>query len=231
MSISNRYKQYLINLLKLISIEVGAILLTFIFSLLVVILIVRRIILLKTEWFDEKVFAFLKTQVSDNATAFMNGITMLGSHYFLIPAFLILILHSFFIKKDKWLGIRIAAISITSVLLMLFLKNIFNRPRPLIPLLSEAGGLSFPSGHAFMSFSFFGLLIYIIYKEMKSDWKYGLIILIACIVLLIGLSRIYLRVHYASDVIAGLCMGFMWIVISLTVIHFMEKQKSKLPAV
>lgn len=231
MSVSNRYKQYLLNLLKLISIEVGAILLAFIFSLLVVILIVRRIILLKTEWFDERVFSFLKNQVSDNATAFMNGITILGSHYFLIPAFLILILHSFFIKKDKWLGIKIAAISITSVLLMLFLKNIFNRPRPLIPLLSEAGGLSFPSGHAFMSFSFFGLLIYIIYKEIKSAWKYLLIILIACIVLLIGLSRIYLRVHYASDVIAGLCMGFMWIVISLTVIHFMEKQKSKLPAV
>ena len=231
MSVSNRYKQYLLNLLKLISIEVGAILLAFIFSLLVVILIVRRIILLKTEWFDERVFSFLKNQVSDNATAFMNGITILGSHYFLIPAFLILILHSFFIKKDKWLGIKIAAISITSVLLMLFLKNIFNRPRPLIPLLSEAGGLSFPSGHAFMSFSFFGLLIYIIYKEIKSAWKYLLIILIACIVLLIGLSRIYLRVHYASDVIAGLCMGFMWIVISLTVIHFMEKQKSNLPAV
>lgn len=231
MSVSNRYKQYLLNLLKLISLEVGAILLAFIFSLLVVILIVRRIILLKTEWFDERVFSFLKNQVSDNATAFMNGITILGSHYFLIPAFLILILHSFFIKKDKWLGIKIAAISITSVLLMLFLKNIFNRPRPLIPLLSEAGGLSFPSGHAFMSFSFFGLLIYIIYKEIKSAWKYLLIILISCIVLLIGLSRIYLRVHYASDVIAGLCMGFMWIVISLTVIHFMEKQKSNLPAV
>ena len=231
MSVSNRYKQYLLNLIKLISIEVGAILLAFIFSLLVVILIVRRIILLKTEWFDERVFSFLKNQVSDDATAFMNGITILGSHYFLIPAFLILILHSFFIKKDKWLGIKIAAISITSVLLMLFLKNIFNRPRPLIPLLSEAGGLSFPSGHAFMSFSFFGLLIYIVYKEIKSAWKYLLIILIACIVLLIGLSRIYLRVHYASDVIAGLCMGFMWIVISLTVIHFMEKQKSKLPAV
>ena len=231
MSVSNRYKQYLLNLIKLISIEVGAILLAFIFSLLVVIFIVRRIILLKTEWFDERVFSFLKNQVSDDATAFMNGITILGSHYFLIPAFLILILHSFFIKKDKWLGIKIAAISITSVLLMLFLKNIFNRPRPLIPLLSEAGGLSFPSGHAFMSFSFFGLLIYIVYKEIKSAWKYLLIILIACIVLLIGLSRIYLRVHYASDVIAGLCMGFMWIVISLTVIHFMEKQKSKLPAV
>jgi undecaprenyl-diphosphatase len=98
--------------------------------------------------------------------------------------------------------------------------------------LNEARGLSFPSGHAFMSFSFFGLLIYIIYEEMKNVWlKWSLIFLICCLILSIGLSRIYLRVHYASDVIAGLCMGFIWIVISLSIIHMLEKQKSKLPVV
>ena len=232
MATNFRHKNYFLNIFKLLSIEVATILFAFVFSMLVVILIVKRIILLKTDWFDEWVFDFLRSHVSDNTTVVMNSITLLGSHYFLIPAFLLLILHAIFIKKDKWLGIRIAAISISSVLLMLYLKHIFNRPRPLVPLLNEASGLSFPSGHAFMSFSFFGLLIYILHKEMHTSWlKYLLMFFIGCIVLLIGLSRIYLRVHYASDVIAGLCMGFMWIVISLTVLHFMEKQKSKLPAV
>jgi undecaprenyl-diphosphatase len=83
-----------------------------------------------------------------------------------------------------------------------------------------------------MSFSFFGLLIYIIYEEMEKVWlKWLFISLIVCLIFSIGLSRVYLRVHYASDVVAGLCMGFMWIVISLSVIHLMEKRKNKLPAV
>lgn len=232
MSLRRRYKQRLINMVKLITIEIGVILLAFIVSLTLVVLIVKRIILLKTDWFDERVFTFLKRYVSNTATAFLNTITVLGSHYFLIPGFLVLIIHAYFIKRDKWLAIRITAISMSSVLLMLTLKYVFQRPRPLLPLLNEARGLSFPSGHAFMSFSFFGLLIYIIYEEMKHGWLKNLIIfLLVCLVLVIGLSRIYLRVHYASDVIAGLCMGFMWIVISLSIIHFLEKQKSKLPPV
>ena len=232
MSLRQRYKNHFLNLVKLITIEIGAILLAFIVSLLAVVLIVKRIVLLKTDWFDEKVFVFLKKYVSNTATSVLNTITQLGSHYFLIPGFLVLLLHSYFIKRDKWLAIRIAAISISSVLLMLFLKYIFQRPRPLLPLLNEARGLSFPSGHAFMSFSFFGLLIYLIYQEMKNIWlKWSLIFLISCLILSIGLSRIYLRVHYASDVIAGLCMGFMWIVISLSIIHLLEKQKGKLPVV
>jgi undecaprenyl-diphosphatase len=232
MSLRTRYKQHVINVFKLITIEVGAILLAFFLSLALVVIIVKRIILLKTEWFDEAVFSFLKKHVSNTATSVLNTITFLGSHYFLIPAFLVLMIHSYFIKRDKWLAIRIAAISISSVLLMLFLKFIFQRPRPLLPLLNEARGLSFPSGHAFMSFSFFGLLIYIIYEEMEKVWlKWLFISLIVCLIFSIGLSRVYLRVHYASDVVAGLCMGFMWIVISLSVIHLMEKRKNKLPAV
>ena len=232
MSLHQRYKKHFLNLVKLISIEIGAILLAFIISLLAVVLIVKRIVLLKTDTFDEKVFAFLQGYVSDTSTTVLNTITQLGSHYFLIPGFLILLLHSYYIKRDKWLAIRIAAISISSVLLMFSLKYIFQRPRPLFPLLNEARGLSFPSGHAFISFSFFGLIIYIIYEEMKNVWlKWSLIFLISCLILCIGLSRIYLRVHYASDVIAGLCMGFMWIVISLSIIHLLEKQKSKLPVV
>jgi undecaprenyl-diphosphatase len=232
MSLRTRYKQHVINVFKLITIEVGAILLAFFLSLALVVIIVKRIILLKTEWFDEAVFSFLKKHVSNTATSVLNTITFLGSHYFLIPAFLVLMIHSYFIKRDKWLAIRIAAISISSVLLMLFLKFIFQRPRPLLPLLNEARGLSFPSGHAFMSFSFFGLLIYIIYEEMEKVWlKWLIISLIVSLILSIGLSRVYLRVHYASDVVAGLCMGFMWIVISLSVIHLMEKRKNKLPAV
>ena len=228
MSLRSRYKQHLINVFKLITIEVGAILLAFFLSLALVVTIIKRIILSKTEWFDETVFSFLRKHVSNTATFVLNTITFLGSHYFLIPAFLVLLVHSYFIKRDKWLAIRIAAISISSVLLMLSLKFIFQRPRPLLPLLNEARGLSFPSGHAFMSFSFFGLLIYIIYEEVKNVWlKWLIIFFIACLILSIGLSRVYLRVHYASDVLAGFCVGLMWLLLSLWILKKIETFSSR----
>ena len=220
------------NSLKLLSIEIGAIILAFILSLSIVIFFIKRIFFVKKDAFDFRVFTYLGNYVSEANTNFMLGITWLGSQYFLIPAYVLLMFYFFFIRRNKWLGIKIAAVSLSSLIVMFSLKMLFKRPRPLMPLLKEVEGLSFPSGHAFMSFSFFGLLIYIIHKELRTRWiKYILILFLTCTMLLVGLSRIYLRVHYASDVIAGFCMGFMWMVISLTVLHFIEKDKSKLPQV
>jgi len=93
-----------------------------------------------------------------------------------------------------------------------------------MPLLHRVEGLSFPSGHAFMSFSFFGLLIYILSKtQMAQPYKTLLIVLFALIILMVGISRIYLRVHYASDVITGFCMSFMWMVISLLILKRFQR--------
>ncbi|MEO7263895.1 MAG: phosphatase PAP2 family protein, partial [Ferruginibacter sp.] len=164
-------------------------------------------------------------------TAVMNFFTFFGGQYFLVPANLLLIAWAFYHKRDKWFGIRVASLSVSSLLLMFSLKQFFNRPRPLTPLLREARGLSFPSGHAFMSFVFFGLLVYVINKKVKNKLlKYSLIVLLLCFVLFIGLSRIYLRVHYASDVIAGFSMGLMWLVISMWIIQIIETNKTRLPS-
>ncbi|MEO5984800.1 MAG: phosphatase PAP2 family protein, partial [Ferruginibacter sp.] len=117
----------------------------------------------------------------------------------------------------------------SSLFMMFALKMFFNRPRPEIPLLGKVPGLSFPSGHAFMSFTFFGLLIYVINKQIETVWlRYLLIVLCLCIIVIIGLSRIYLRVHYASDVIAGLGIGLIWLVISLLVLNYTEKRTKEI---
>ena len=220
------------NRLKLLSIELGIVLLSFFISFFLMVYVIRGIFLHKKEEIDFKVFDFLRDFVSDTTTSIMNFFTFFGGQYFLIPANLILILWAFFIKKDKWFGIRTCAVSISSLILMFALKQFFQRPRPLSPLLREAKGLSFPSGHAFMSFAFFGLLIYVINKNVKVKWlKYLLIILSLIMILMIGTSRVYLRVHYASDVLAGYSMGLMWLVISLWVIHIIENHKASLPPV
>src|SRR5690606_22034425 len=142
--------------------------------------------------------------VSERNNDIMQFLTFLGGHHFLIPANLVLIAYYLLIKKHKWYSIKVPAIALSSLGLMIGLKHLFGRPRPAIPLLFEADGLSFPSGHALMSLSFYGLLIYIVYNSMeKKGIKWILISLLVLLVLLVGFTRVYLRVHYASDVIAG----------------------------
>jgi undecaprenyl-diphosphatase len=154
----------------------------------------------------------------------MEVITFLGKHNLLIPLNFILI--GFFIyKKQKWFAIRITALSLSSLLLMVILKLYFQRDRPLLPVIGEAKGFSFPSGHALISVVFYGLFIHAIWHEVKIKWlRTFLVVLLSVLILLIAFSRIYLRVHYASDVIAGIAVGFIWLVISLRMIQTIEKR-------
>lgn len=212
----------------LLSVEMLVILTVFIGSLIVFVLITRRIFVLKNETFDFRVFKALEPYVNETNNNIMLGITFLGRHEFLIPANLILIAYFLFIKKHRWYSIKVPAIALSSVALMFVLKNLFGRARPLIPLLEEARGLSFPSGHALMSVTFYGLMIYLIWHNVKNKpLKWTFITFLAVLVVLIGFSRIYLRVHYPTDVMAGFAMGFLWLVISISIINRMEKYSKR----
>ena len=80
--------------------------------------------------------------------------------------------------------------------------------------LVKEGGYSFPSGHAMVSFGFYGFLIYLAYKKINNKKiKYPLIISLALLILLIGISRIYLGVHYATDIIGGFIIGFIYLIV------------------
>lgn len=120
------------------------------------------------------------------------------------------------------------------IILNLFLKNIFIRERPLSLMLVDEIGYSFPSGHSMVSLGFYGYIIYLVWKSyIKTSHKKTASILISILVLLIGISRIYLGVHYASDVLAGFIMSGLYIIIYINfsnkVIRSelnMEKQKN-----
>jgi membrane-associated phospholipid phosphatase len=209
--------------LALLSIELLTIWILFFICLLVFALTAYRIFLLRRDDIDTSVFNFLATHVSDRNTSILEAITFLGNHNFLIPANIVLIAYFLFIKKHKWYSIKIPVVAIGGVTIMSLLKFIFNRPRPLIPLLEPVRGLSFPSGHAMMSFAFYGLLIFMVYENVRNLYlRWGLIIILLLLIFAIGFSRVYLRVHYATDVIAGFAAGFIWIVLSITVIRRIE---------
>ncbi len=214
--------------LVLLSVEMIAILILFFLALLLFIYLIRSVFYLKNNNFDNNVFDSLQPYISQTNNNFMQIVTFLGGHQFLIPANLILIAYFLFIKNHKWYSIKIPAIGLSSLALMFGLKYLFGRSRPLIPLLEEVNGLSFPSGHALNAVTFYGLLIHIAWQTVKNvTLKWTLSIVFLLMIILIGFSRIYLRVHYTSDVIAGYCMGFLWLVISISIIHRMEKYSKR----
>ena len=172
---------------------------------------------------DMLIFDKIKPRVNTINNKIMLFITFLGKHQFLIPANLILIFYFLLVKKQTWFSIRVITIAISSLVLMLLLKQLFQRKRPLSPLLKAAKGLSFPSGHTIMAVTFYGLLIYILQHSIPIAWlKWFLTFLVALLIILIGFSRIYLRVHYASDVAAGFIIGLLWLLISLAVLKWLD---------
>ena len=134
----------------------------------------------------------------------------MGSAFFLITVSAILLVTI----KNKKIGISITLNLITIAGLNLLLKNIVQRPRPTDFRLIDESGYSFPSGHSMVSMAFYGFLIYLAYKYIKNNkLKMLLSIVLGLIPLLIGISRIYLGVHYTSDVIGGFMVSISYLII------------------
>jgi len=148
--------------------------------------------------------------ISDNITPIAKGITQLGGVIGLIVIATIL---SIAIKNKKlsllvWINLGISA------LINQILKYIIQRPRPTEYRIINESGYSFPSGHSMVSAAFYGFLIYLIYKNVKNKYlKYGLIILLSLLIIFIGTSRIYLGVHYTSDVLAGFLISISYLIV------------------
>jgi undecaprenyl-diphosphatase len=129
-------------------------------------------------------------------------------------------------KKNLTLSLDVAAVGISSTIILFSVKDIFHRHRPDFPLVANVNGFSFPSGHTFCSATFFGLLIYILWSQrVSSTVRWPLSIFLFLFACAIAFSRIYLHVHYASDVIAGLCLCIAWLSISFWI---MTKYRHKL---
>lgn len=206
---------YKFSFLKKISLSVLLMMGVFILCLWGLFIVADMIFEDKNFSFDERVFTLIKPWVSPLHTSIMQVITFIGSQNFLLPANLLLIGFYLFFRKNRSRAYKIATISISSVVVMFLMKFFLQRERPLVPLIAKVHGYSFPSGHTFTSVTFYGIIAYIIYKNVKHSFlKWLLIILCIILILLVGYSRVYLRLHYASDVIAAFCLGLIWLVLA-----------------
>jgi undecaprenyl-diphosphatase len=164
--------------------------------------------------FDKGVFLLSRTFENDFTTNLAIVVTFLGSQTFLLPANILLALLFLFIHKKKAYAWKIAVVSLSSSAFLFLVKYLVRRPRPDSPLVS-ALHYSFPSGHTFTSITFFGMVSFFILTYLRNKaMGYFIVGCCAIMVLLVGWSRIYLYVHYASDVLAGFCLGIMWLILA-----------------
>lgn len=165
-----------------------------------------------------------KYLISDKITPIAKFITNLGGATVLIVITIIL----FIVIKNKKIGLSIAINLASIALLNQILKNIVQRPRPTEYRIIEESGYSFPSGHSMVSMAFYGFLIYLILKYIKNKKiKPITITFLILIILLIGISRIYLGVHYTSDVIAGFDIAVSYLIVYTSIVDkfLLEKER------
>ncbi len=174
------------------------------------------------KWVINQVLYFRTPSV----TAFMNAVTNLGGSIAITVVSIIFISYLIMKKRIDYVVAYITAITGGSILVFV-LKTVIHRPRPITETtLIKVGGWSFPSGHAMMSVIFYGIISYFIIRGLKS-WKLQVFTLTSAgfLVFLIGLSRIYLLVHYPSDVLAGYAGGLFWLSVCITGLEVYRKRR------
>ena len=162
---------------------------------------------------DTKVYSFIADNImSDGITSVLKVITELGGVAFTVLAGVLIFM---FCKKIRWF-VTFDLVGVTVI--NQAIKHIVRRPRPNVLRLVEESGYSFPSGHSMVSMAFYGIVIYLVYKNVSNKYlKWLLITLLSLLILSIGFSRIYVGVHYFTDVAGGFLLGLAYLIIYINI--------------
>ena len=175
---------------------------------------------------DVQVSQWFHARATPLLTKSMLFFTHLHSTLGIIALSLLLALYWMRIRAWDWLLTLVLTVPV-GMLLNVLLKNIFQRVRPVfdVPLLS-LNTYSFPSGHAAAATLFYGVLAaWLISRTTSWRWRVFIALTAALLVILVGLSRIYLGVHYLSDVLAAMAASSCWLAFSLTAFETSRRRR------
>ena len=158
----------------------------------------------------------------DQAMIFITDLGYGKPYFLVVSAIFLLVLYLKRWREAAGLAICLAG----GAVLNLLLKNLFERARPELFRLVEATGYSFPSGHSMVSLCFYGMAAFLLVRELKS-WPGRVLVVSAAGLLIaaIGVSRIYLGVHYPTDVVAGYAAGSMWLAFCISLLMWWEQER------
>jgi membrane-associated phospholipid phosphatase len=162
--------------------------------------------------FDKTVTDYVLSFRTNWLTSFLIFITNVGTRtgYFVVTV--LLVLYFFFIHRSWKFIVQTVAVLLLASLSNVALKEVINRARPTIEHLVTVYTLSYPSGHAMSAMGFYGFLVFLTMRFKMNQWvRITLIVVLVLLILSIGISRIYLGVHYPSDVVAGFIGGLIWV--------------------
>ncbi len=187
-----------------------------VFSLLLVelavavfIVLARDVVLKKAFGFDQAILTTLFHMASPGLTQFMLYVSDSATEFFLIPVLLVLAVLWWRRYRHDWIALTISVVG--AAIINQIVKRIFERTRPdLFPHLQVVTGYSFPSGHSQAALAFYAVLAYLIARRLDPKWRVPLYIAAGLWIILVGLSRNYLEVHYPSDVLAAFAITLPW---------------------
>ncbi|MFD0049688.1 phosphatase PAP2 family protein [Actinomycetes bacterium NPDC127524] len=170
----------------------------------------------KVKGFDDSIISFVQGFEAPSLTVIMKFFSWIGSTEIvaILSIVILLVLYKFLHHRLE-LILFIAVIGGTAVLNQV-LKMLFHRSRPSLHRLADAQGFSFPSGHSMEAVALYGVLAFLLWRHIPSAWgRRILAFLSVCMILAIGISRIYLGVHYPSDVIGAYFASIFWLTVSI----------------
>lgn len=173
--------------------------------------------------FDNKVTDYVTSFRTPELNHFFQFVTDLGDVYAYLIATTAAALFFFFKLKNKRFILQLLGVLILSALANMALKRAFDRARPTIEHLVVVKTLSYPSGHAMSAMAFYGFLIYLVFKIKMNKWlRVFLVVLFAALIFFIGLSRVYLGVHFPSDVLGGFIAGLIWVAFCVVLFNIID---------
>ena len=173
--------------------------------------------------YDHQITEYVISFRSPALTEYFIFITHVGDVYGYAVVLILLTIMSIFVFKHWKYTVQIVFVLLLSALSNLILKRFVDRARPGIEHMVSVETLSYPSGHAMSAMAFYGFLMFLFYRfKINIFLKIGVILLLALLIFSIGLSRIYLGVHFPSDIAGGYIAGFIWVVFCVLLFNVID---------
>ncbi|MDT8861195.1 phosphatase PAP2 family protein [Alkalihalobacillus sp. MEB130] len=183
----------------------------------------------KTLDLDEKIIEVVRTFEHPFITKIMIAVSFIGNTWpvIIVSLVMLFVIYKLYQKRDEVLLFIIVSLGSTGVNQLL--KHVFKRERPILDPIVVETGFSYPSGHSMAAFSLYGIITFLFWRHIKSSFKRKMLIVFSVIMIfIIGFSRVYLRVHFPTDVLGAYLISGVWLFFTIWIYQYIkDKQFSR----